>query len=78
MHRGKIEIDKEREGCNAHGPSGTVLYFKPGCEIIGGAGSIYHCISPKLQSSLTVWAPSMPPTVSFCSKEKNHKDHSVN
>lgn len=34
----KIErkIDKGREGWNTHGPSGTVLYFKPGCERIEG------------------------------------------
>lgn len=30
------EIDKGREGWNTHGPSGTVLYFKPGCERIEG------------------------------------------
>lgn len=36
----KIErkIDKGREGWNTHGPSGTVLYFKPGCERIEGLG----------------------------------------
>lgn len=35
---GKIEekIDKGREGWNTHGPSGTVLYFKPCWERIEG------------------------------------------
>lgn len=35
---GKIEekIDKGREGWNTHGPSGTVLYFKPCWEGIEG------------------------------------------
>lgn len=40
VQEGKIEgkIDKGREGWNTHGPSGTVLYFKPGCERIEGLG----------------------------------------
>lgn len=68
MREREIEekIDKGREGWNTHGPSGTVLYFKPSCERIEG-----------LEVNKSLYWPAASKVFSLCGQSPTVHTHSV-